>query len=61
MIIQRSTPGASDPTDAGKSPDAPPASGAPDGDTDRDPPPTDTDVYRQIRKGTSPQSTTCAG
>ncbi|EIG63596.1 hypothetical protein Bra1253DRAFT_00089 [Bradyrhizobium sp. WSM1253] len=58
MIIQRSKPGASDPTDAeaGKSPDAPPAPGAADGDADRDPPSTDADVYRQIRKGASPQS-----
>lgn len=57
MIIQRSKPGASDPTEAeaGKSPDAP-APGAADGDADREPPSTDADVYRQIRKGASPQS-----
>jgi hypothetical protein len=58
MMIQRSKPGASDPTDAeaGKSPDAQPAPGEADGDADRAPTPTDVDVYRQIRKGASPQS-----
>ena len=57
MIVQRSKPGASDPTDpeAGKSPDAQKAPGEADGDADRDPPPTDADVYRQIRKGAPPQ------
>jgi hypothetical protein len=58
MIIQRSKPGANDPTDpeAGKSPDAQKAPGEADGDADHDPPLTDQDVYRQIRKGASPQS-----
>jgi hypothetical protein len=55
MIIQRSKPGASDPTDTepGKGPDT---QTAPDGGADRDPALTDADVYRQIRKGASPQS-----
>ena len=57
-IIQRSKPGAGDPTDpqAGKSPDAPTAPIEADDDADRDPSLSDADVYRQIRKGASPQS-----
>jgi len=57
-IIQRSRPSAGEPTDAesGKSPDAQAAPGETDGNADRNPPPTDADVYRQIRKGASPQS-----
>ena len=51
MIIQRSKPGAGDPADAetGKTPDTQTAPGGADGDADAD-------VYRQIRKGASPQS-----
>ncbi|MGV7213077.1 hypothetical protein [Bradyrhizobium sp. UFLA05-112] len=57
-IVQRSNPAAGDPTgaEAGKSPDAQAAPGEADGDADHNPPPTDADVYRQIRKGASPQS-----
>jgi len=57
-IVQRSNPAAGDPTDAapGKGPDPQAAPGETDGDADRAPPLTDADVYRQIRKGASPQS-----
>ncbi|GLR83557.1 hypothetical protein [Bradyrhizobium iriomotense] len=57
-IIQRSNPAAGDPTnvDPGKGPDAQAAPGEPNGDAERAPPLTDADVYRQIRKGASPQS-----
>src|SRR5262245_62559716 len=46
-IIQRSRPSAGEPTDAesGKSPDAQAAPGETDGNADRNPPPTDADVY----------------
>ncbi|PJG51245.1 hypothetical protein CVM73_32020 [Bradyrhizobium forestalis] len=48
IIIQRTTPGAD--TDPGQSPDTQAAPG------DDDPPPSDADVYRQVRKGATPQS-----
>jgi hypothetical protein len=57
VIIQRSKPGSDDPAAAetGKNPNAQAAPGGADGD-DRSPSLTDADVYRQVRKGASPQS-----
>ena len=58
MIIQKSNPGAGGPVDpdSGKGPDKQMAPGGADDDADRDPSVSDSDVYRQIRKGASPQS-----
>jgi hypothetical protein len=57
-IIQRSKHGAGDPAEAetGKNPKTQIAPGEPDGDDDHDTSLTDADVYRQVRKGASPQS-----
>jgi hypothetical protein len=57
-IIQRSTPGSPNPTESegSKTPNVPTAPDGADGDNERDPSLTDSDVYRQIRKGASPQS-----
>jgi hypothetical protein len=57
-IIQRSKPGAGDPAEAetGKNPNTQIAPGEPDGDDDHNTSLTDADVYRQVRKGASPQS-----
>jgi hypothetical protein len=57
VIIQRSKPGSDDPAAAetDKNPNAQAAPGGAGGD-DRSPSLTDADVYRQVRKGASPQS-----
>jgi len=58
MIIQRSKPDSGDPSAAetGKGPDTQTVPGGAEEDADRDPSLSDADVYRQIRKGASPQS-----
>lgn len=57
-IIQRSKPGLPNPaeTEGRKTPNMPTAPDGADGDEERDPALTDSDVYRQVRKGASPQS-----
>ena len=58
VIIQRSKPLANDPATAeiGKNPDTQVAPGETEGDEERNTALTDSDVYRQVRKGASPQS-----
>jgi hypothetical protein len=57
-IIQRSTPSSPNPTgsEGSKTPNVPTAPDGADDDNGRDPSLADSDVYRQIRKGASPQS-----
>jgi hypothetical protein len=57
-IIQRSRPASPDgaETEPGKTPNAPTDPDATDGDDDHSTSMTDADVYRQVRKGASPQS-----
>ena len=57
-IIQRSKPGSPDAAESetGKNPNTQMPPGGTDGDDDRNPSLTDADVYRQVRKGASPQS-----
>ena len=57
-IIQRSKPGSPDGTDTagGNTPNVPTAPDGTESDDERGPALTDSDVYRQVRKGASPQS-----
>jgi hypothetical protein len=57
-IIQRSKPGSpgAAESESGKNPNTQMPPGGTDGDDDRNPSLTDADVYRQVRKGASPQS-----
>ncbi len=58
VIIQRSKPNINDPApvQSGKNPDTQVAPGEAEGDDERNPTLTEADVYRQVRKGASPQS-----